>query len=322
MATRNTLPKEMKAAVVDQFGPPDVVHTAQVPVPKLGRSEVLIRVEAAAVGEWDPWLVEGSFQDTKRKLPTVFGSDGSGIVESVGSGVARFKPGDQVWGWGWANKKGGFFAEYSVLKERNVAPLPRGLSLEEAGALPISGITALQGLDALELVPGQKLIIAGASGGVGHVALQLAKIMGLSVFAVASGQDGVELVQRLGADAAVEGHRGRVDEDARRFAPDGFDGALVFAGADGWQLLLSQVKRAGRIAWPNGVEPEPVVPQGVLGTSYDGKGNPEDFERLNRIIEGRPFRVEVSRRYPLEETAQALRDVRHHHIGKLEVRPH
>ncbi len=311
----------MKAAVVDEFGPPDVVHTTQVPVPRLGRGEVLIRVEAAAVGEWDPSLVDGSFQDRKRKLPTVFGSDGAGIVEAVGSGVSRFKPGDHVWGWGWANKKGGFFAEYIVVKERNVAPIPRGLSLEQAGALPISGITALQGLDALELVPGQKLIITGASGGVGHVALQLAKIMGLSVFAVASGQDGVELVQRLGADAAVEGHRGRVDEDARRFAPDGFDGALVFAGADGWQLLLAQVKRAGRIAWPNGVEPEPVVPQGVLAKSYDGKANPEDFERLNRTIEGRPFRVEVSKSYPLEQTAQALHDVMQHHIGKLEVRP-
>jgi NADPH:quinone reductase-like Zn-dependent oxidoreductase len=312
----------MKAAVVDHFGPPEVIHPATVPVPKLGRKELLIRVEAAAIGEWDPSLIEGSFQDTERKLPTVFGADGAGVVEAVGSSVTRFKPGDEVYGWGWANRKGGFFAEYSVVKERDAAKIPRGLSMAQAAALPISGITALQGLDAIELEPGDTLLLIGASGGVGHIALQLAKHSGIEVFAVASGSDGVQLAQRLGADAAVEGHRARIDEEAHGFEPDGFDGALVFAGGDGWRLLLQELNPGARVASPNGVEPRPDVPSGVRFKRYDGVGSPQAFERLNQLIEEGPFHVEVSRVYPLERVADALRDVQRHHLGKLELRLH
>jgi NADPH:quinone reductase-like Zn-dependent oxidoreductase len=322
METKTKLPEEMKAAIVDHFGPPDVVHTTRIRVPKLGRREILIRVEAAAVGEWDPALIDGSFSDVKRKLPTVFGADGAGVVEAVGPGVRNFHPGDQVYGWGWGNKKGGFFAEYIAVKESDASKIPMGLSMKEAAALPISGITAMQGLDQLRLEPGQTLLLIGASGGVGHVALQLAKLQGLKVFAVASGDDGVELDQRLGADVVIEGHQGGFEERARAFAPDGFDGALVYAGGDGWKNAMSLVKPGGRIAWPHGVEPEPFIPEGIKGKAYDGKASAREFERLNALIARGPFHIEVSRTYPLEQCADAVRDVQGHHIGKLGVQVH
>ena len=322
MATKPELPQEMKAAIVNHFGPPDVVHSTHVRVPKLGRKEILIRVEIAAVGEWDPALIEGSFEDTRRKLPTIFGSEGAGVVEAAGPAVTRFVPGDRVYGWGWANKKGGFFAEYIAVKEKNCMKIPPGLSTKEAAALTISGITALQGLDQLGLEPGDNLIITGASGGVGHVAVQLAKRLGLRVFAACSGSDGVELVRQLGADVAVEGHRGRVDDDAHAFAPDGYEGALVFAGGDGWQQLMALVNPERTIAWPNGVEPAPYVPTGVRGKAYNGEPTLRDFDRLNELISQGPFRVAVTREYPLDDVADAVRDVQRHHVGKLEVRVH
>ncbi len=124
--------------------------------------------------------------------------------------------------------------------------------------------------------------------------------MGLRVFGVASKDDGVALVRRLGADGVADGRK-KFLRQAREFAPDGFAGALVFAGGNGWKEELQLVPRNGRIAWPNGVEPVPTVPAGVTRKAYDG---------------------EDSARYPLEQAAKALKDVQRHHIGKLALKIH
>jgi NADPH:quinone reductase len=317
MPTARTIPTRMRAAAMDHFGGPDVVHTEIMRVPKLGRREVLVRVHTAGIGTWDPALVDGTFQDMKPKFPRVIGSDGAGTVIAVGDGVERFAVGDRVYGWGLGNAKGGFFAEYAAIPEKNLAPVPESLSLDEAGALAVSGITALQGLDHLELDDGARIIIFGASGGVGHIALQLAKRLGFQVFAVASKPDGVELVERLGADDCAEGHARSLMNQLREFAPGGFDGALVFAGAKGWKHELALVRKGGSVAWPNGVEPLPMVPKGVERIPYDGENSPATFDRLNELIAESPFHVELTKRYPLDAAAQALRDVQRHHIGKL-----
>jgi NADPH:quinone reductase-like Zn-dependent oxidoreductase len=319
MATAQEIPTEMRAAAMDCYGPPDVVHTETLPVPKLGKQEILIKVAIAGVGTWDPSLADGSFQDVNAAFPRVLGSDGAGTVVAAGSGVRRFTVGDRVYGWGFGNPKGGFFAEYVAINERDAAAIPDTLSFEEAGALAVSGITALQGLEQLELEPGQRVIIFGASGGVGHVAVQLAKALGLRVFAIASKQDGVELVQHLGADHVAEGHRKSLLRELRAFAPDGFDGALVFAGASGWTKELELVVAGGAVAWPNGVEPIPAVPRGVKRKPYDGVDSSAAFARLNELIARGPFHIELSKTYPLDATAQALRDVQRHHVGKLAI---
>lgn len=319
MPTARTIPTEMRAAAMDHFGDPDVIHTETMQVPKLGKHDVLVRVHTAGVGTWDPSVVDGSFQDMKPKFPRVIGSDGAGTVIAVGDGVERFAVGDRVYGWGLGNAKGGFFAEYAAIHDKNLAPVPETLSFDEAGALAVSGITALQGLDHLELDRGDRIIIFGASGGVGHVAVQLAKRLGLQVFAVASKPDGVALVQRLGADHVTEGHARSLVRELRDFAPDGFAGALVFAGANGWKQELALVEKGGRIAWPNGVEPVPAVREGVDGIPYDGENTPGAFTRLNELIAGGPFHIELSKVYTLDKTAQALRDVQKHHVGKLVI---
>ncbi|MGA7124507.1 MAG: zinc-binding dehydrogenase, partial [Polyangiaceae bacterium] len=223
-----------------------------------------------------------------------------------------------VYGWGFLNPKGGFFAEYAVLPQDEVSSVPDTLSQREAGALAVDGLTALAGLDLLRIEADQALMILGASGGVGHLALQLAKRLGARVLALASGDDGVSLARRLGADEVIEGHSRDSAAKARAFAPGGLDAALFLAGSN-VDDLLGLVRRGGRIAYPNGIEPEPSPRPGIAVEAFDGYHGREALDRLNQLVNAGPFHVEVSRIYALEDTPHALRDVKRHHLGKLAV---
>ncbi len=313
-----SIPKTMKAVVIDKFGGPEVLHVASIPVPEPDAREVLIRVRSAGVGVWDPWLRErGSGGD---HFPLVLGTDGAGVVAAAGAKVKLFKTGDRVCGYAFDNPKGGFYAEYTAVPEGSVFMIPAGLSMEEAGVLPASGLTALVGLEKLRLKDGWTVMILGASGGVGHVALQLAKRMKVRVLAVGSGTDGVDLVRRLGADEAVDGHSVDVQAAAEKFAPGGLDAALAFANSEKLNEALMLVKKGGAIAYPNGVEPLPPAASGIKVYAYDGFPSRGAYDRLNALIVGRPFHVEISRTYRLDEIAQAHRDVEKHHIGKLALK--
>jgi NADPH:quinone reductase-like Zn-dependent oxidoreductase len=315
MNSASTIPKKMKAEVIDRFGDPEeVMHTATVPVPKIDDRDVLIDVRAAGVGAWDPSLCKGEF-GSEAGLPRILGSDGAGTIVATGKKVRRFHVGDRVLSYGFMNPKGGFFAEYAAVSEDEVALLPDTITLDEAGPLAADGLTALAGLDALELRRGQRLMIFGASGGIGHLALQLAKRMGLRVLAIASGRDGVALARRLGADQSVDGHGKDVADAVAAFAPKA---ALVLApGADD---LLSHVDEGGRVAYPNGVEPEPRRRRGLTMRAYDGYHGRDALDRLDDLIAKGPFHVEVSKTYPLERTPNALTEVTRHHLGKLAIR--
>jgi NADPH:quinone reductase-like Zn-dependent oxidoreductase len=314
----------MKAAAIDRFGGPEVMHTELLPTPKPSQREVLIEVKCAGVGVWEPSLMRGEWGDGQAGFPRVLGSDGSGVVVEIGDKVKGLKPGDRVYGYGIDSQKGGFFAEFVALSEDKVTKIPGSLTFDQAGALAIDGITGLVGLAELKVQEGGSIIIIGASGGIGHLAVQLARRMGLHVLAVVSGSDGMSLCRRLGCDAVVDGKRDDVEKAAREFRPDGYAGALVLAGReDRWQGVLELVNRRGRIVYPNGVEPEPKAPSGVKVKAYDGIVTPKMFERLNALIEkdaGVPFHVEVSRSFPLEQAAVAMKEVEQHHVGKIELR--
>ncbi len=315
-----SIPEQMRAAAFDRYGGPDVLHTERLPVPQPRPNQVLIRLETAGVGVWDPEIRSGELQLGPSRFPRVIGNDGAGEVVAVGADVRRFRAGDRVYAYSF---EGGFYAEYVALDEDAVAPLPPGVGLEEAGALGADGVTALRGLDdQLHVSSGQALMIYGASGGIGHLAVQLAKRMGARVLAVASGRDGVELVRRLGADAAVDGRRDDVARAARQFAPGGLDAALVLTDGEGLEAALAAVRKGGRVAHPNGVEPAPKGPAGVPVVAYDGEPGRDVLERLNRLIAAGPFHVEVGRTYRLEDAARAHREIGQHHLGKLALRLH
>lgn len=315
-----SIPQRMKAAAIDRFGGPEVIHTRSLPVPRPGPHEVLIQLGTAGIGVWDPYVRQGEIPTRESHFPRVIGNDGAGRVVAVGDRVTRFRVGEHVYAY---SMDGGFYAEYVAVHEDNVAPIPPGVNPDEAGALGADGVTALRGLeDELRLQKGDTLMIFGASGGIGHIAVQLAKRIGAKVLAVASGSDGVELVRKLGADAAVDGRSEEVAAAARAFAPKGVDVALVLASGKGLQEALRAVKQGGRVAYPNGVEPEPRVPDGIESHAYDGTPGLDAFNRLNRLIGSKRFHVELGRVYRLEDAEMAHREIEKHHLGKLAFRVH
>ena len=319
--------RTMKAIALDHFGGRETMKLQMLPVPEVGPNEVLIHVEWAGVGQWDTFEREGGFArefGIEAKFPYVLGFDGAGILAAVGDRVKGLKPGDRVYAFGFLNPKGGFYAEYAALKADDVSRIPDELTTQQAGAMPVDAMTALRGLDdTLALKPGESVMIFGASGGIGHLAVQLAKRMGARVFAVASGSDGVALVKRLGADAVVDGHKDDIAAAARQFAPNGLDAALITAGGPPADEALIAVRAGGRVAYPNGVEPRPKPPFGIDAKSYDGMPDPQAIEKLNRLIESSgppgtgPFEVHVARSFPLDQAAEAHRALDQHYLGKL-----
>jgi NADPH:quinone reductase-like Zn-dependent oxidoreductase len=313
----------MQAAAIDRFGGAEEIKSRDMDMPKPEPGEVLIRIDTAGVGAWDPYVRDGQyFKEVggEPRFPFVLGVEAAGVIEALGEGVEGFSKGQPVYTYSEDMQKGGFYAEYATVKADLVASLPKGLELEAAGAMPADAITALCGLEALDLEPGETLAIFGASGGIGHIALQLAQRMGAKVLAIASGNDGVELVRRLGADAAVDGHGNGVAKAVKEFAPDGLDAALVTASDKSLGPVLEALHRGARIAFPHGVEPEPKAPRGVKIEAYDGESTPERLERLNRLIEKAPFHVHVSARYRLDQAAEAHRAVEKHHLGKIALK--
>ncbi|HET6204930.1 MAG TPA: NADP-dependent oxidoreductase [Planctomycetota bacterium] len=315
----------MRAAALDRFGGPETIRLQTLPLPEVGPDEVLIRIESAGVAVWDPFERQGGFAEmhgTKPKFPYVLGTDGAGTVVAVGKSVRRFKEGERVYAVALANPKGGFYAEYAAVKADNVSRVPEKLTTEQAGVMPSDAMTALRGLDdLLGLKKGETLMVFGASGGVGHLAVQLAKRMGARVLAVASGADGVALCRRLGADAVVDGRKDDAASAARGFAPDGLDAALVTAGGEAADRALSAMRHGGRVAYPNGVEPEPKVGAGVRLDNYDVVVDRGAIDRLNRLIEAGPFEALVARTFSLGEAAAAHRALDQHFLGKLALRP-
>ena len=314
----------MQAVALDKFGGPEALKIQNIPIPQIEAQEVLIRVEAAGVGAWDPFEREGRFVEimgTKPTFPYVLGTDGAGTIAAVGKDVNRFKEGDRVYAAELANPKGGFYAQYAAVKADNVSLIPGDLTMEQAAVLPTDALTALTGLEkVLGLKSGESLIVFGASGGIGHLALQLAKRLGAKVFAIASGNDGLELAKKLGADTAVDGHGRNVLKAARELAPNGLDAALVTAGGEETDEALLAIRQGGRIAYPHGVMPEPTAPDGVAIEAYDGENSPALIDRLNVLIDSGPFEVHVDRTFRLEEASKAHQALTEHHLGKIALR--
>jgi NADPH:quinone reductase-like Zn-dependent oxidoreductase len=317
---QTSIPSQMKAAAFDRVGGPEVLHVETLPVPEPKPNQVLVRLDSAGIGVWDPEIRAGELEFGRPGFPRIIGNDGAGEVVAVGTEVERFQVGDRVYTY---SLEGGCYAEYVALAEWEVAPIPAGLSAEEAGALGADGVTALRGLeDTLRLAAGQTLLVYGASGGIGHLAVQLAKRMGARVLAVASGRDGVELARTLGADVAVDGRQDDVAGALRQFAPEGVDAALVLTHGGSLVGALAQVRKGGHVAYPHGVDPEPSAPGGVTLLGYDGEPSREVLERLNQLVSAGPFHVELGHVYRLEDAAQAHRELGRHHLGKLAFRIH
>ena len=309
----------MRAAVIDHFGDASVFSIETIPVPQPNAHEVLIALDVTGVGSWDPALRSGKWAEGEEKFPLVLGLDGAGTIVAVGASVNDLVPGERVYSYSFENPKGGFYAEYVVVPGSRVARVPADLDRTHAGAIPAIGLTALQGVDdALSIAAGENVVIHGASGNVGMLAVQFAKLRGARVFAIASGPDGVELARRLGADEVVDGRADDLEAALDHFAPDGVDAVLAFAGGPELTTALDAVKKGGRLAYPNGIEPEPRKRRGLRIKSYDAQSGVRQLEQLNAAITEARLEVPIAAVYPLAEVARAHEHIeRGHVLGRI-----
>jgi NADPH:quinone reductase len=319
VTARSSIPTTMRAAVINGFGDSSVLSIETVPVPRPNANEVLIAVAAAGVGSWDPELRSGEWAEGKTDFPLILGIDGAGTVVAVGSKVSRLALADRVYAYSFENPKGGFYAEYVAVPAGRAALFPPGFDAIHAGAVPAIGLTALQGVDdTLAIAAGDSVIIYGASGNVGMIAVQFAKLRGARVLAIASGTDGVELVRRLGADEALDGRTDDIDAALKALAPDGVDAVLAFAGGKELTRCLDAVKRGGRLAYPNGIEPEPRKRRGLRITGYDAQSGVRQLDRLGAAIAESRLEVPIAATFSLDDVARAHERIeRGHVIGKV-----
>jgi NADPH:quinone reductase len=319
-AASRSLPKAMRAVAIERFGGPEVLKLRELPVPRPKPDEVLIKLHIAGVGEWDAWHRQGGDRPDKPRFPMVLGTDGAGTIAARGARVRRFNEGDEVYAYDY--EKRGFYAEYVAVTASHAGHVPATLDLGRAGAIACIGLTALQGIDdALSVRAGDNVLIHGASGAVGHLALQFAKLRGARVLASASGDDGVALVRSLGADEAIDGKKEDIAEAALRFAPQGIDAVLALIGGASLERCLDAVRAGGRLAYPNGVEPEPHKRPGIDFIAYDGVAGVREFEHLNRAVEAAQLKVHIGAEFPLADAARAHERIAAGHVlGKIVLR--
>ena len=315
----------MKAIVRTQYGPPDVLQFTEIekPVPK--HNEVLIQVFAASVNPADRFQLRGAPWSRIPGLRTpkqpVIGCDIAGRVEAVGKAVKQFQPGDDV--FGVTGLAGGGFAEYACASEAKLAQKPRNLSFEAAAAVPIAALTALQGLrDHGHIQPGQKVLIDGASGGVGTFVIQIAKSFGAEVTAVCSTRN-VDTARSLGADHVIDYTREDFTQSAQRY--DLIVGANAHHSIFVYRRLL---RPQGIYVVVGGAIPRifqamllaPILSR--FGTKktrfFIAKINQKDLLVLKDLMEAGKVVPVIDRRYPLSEAADAIRYLEEGHAqGKI-----
>ncbi len=320
----SSIPTTMKAVAIDRFGGIDVLSYRSVSVPQVGADEVLIRIEYAGIGVWDPIEREGIFAKMMGFTPTfpyVLGTEGAGEIAAVGANVKQLHVGQKVYSTVMMNAKGGFFAQYTAVKADMAWPIPGKLSVEDAAVMSVDAGTSLRGLDdTLHLKSGESVLIFGAGGGMGHLAVQLAQRMGARVFAVASGDDGVAMVKGLGVADVINGRKDDIVAAAKSFAPNGIDAALLTAGGPAAEKSITTLRPGGRIAYPNGVQPIPTAPAGMTIQAYNANVDPAMAVKINKLIDAGPFKVHIAKSFPLAQTAESQQFLEKHYLGKLSLK--
>jgi NADPH:quinone reductase-like Zn-dependent oxidoreductase len=276
-------------------------------MPQPSAVEVVIALEWAGVGSWDASIRDGSWAEGRTKFPLVPGLDGAGVVVACGARVRRLKIGDRVYAYEFGNSKGGFYAQYVAVHANHADRVPRRLATRDAAVMVTTALTAMQGIDRLRLRKGSRILIFGASGAVGTMAVQIAKWHGATVIATASGRPATRIVSGLGADHVIDARRGSARDKVIDAAPNGLNAILALAGGRGLDQFLDLVRDKGRVVYPNGVEPEPKRRRGLKVEGYNMVADPVQFRRLRRFIEDGDVEVPIAAVYPLSQAARAHR---------------
>ncbi len=319
-ALAGAIPDIMRAATYDTFGAPDVLRIGDVVVPQPGPGQVLVRVRAAAANPWDwhflrglPYIARLNGAGIRHPKHQILGGDVAGEVVAVGEGATRFAVGDHVFGF----IEFGAFAEYAVAPESLLAAAPANVTFEQAAGVPLAATTALQGLrDAGAIRAGDRVLVIGASGGVGTFAVQLAKRFGAHVTAVVSGRN-ASLVRALGADRVIDYTR----EDVTA-GDDRFDLVLQLAGTASASALARVLAPGGRLVMSADAPNRWVGPMGrmirglLLGRIHGqsiavltAKWNAVDLTFLAGLLDAGDIVPVIDSTFPLADLADAIRYV-------------
>ncbi|MEA5618377.1 zinc-dependent alcohol dehydrogenase family protein [Cronbergia sp. UHCC 0137] len=313
----------MKAVFMTAAGNPEVLQLQDIPQPTPGNRELLVRLVAAGVNPLDTKLRKrGTFYP--EQMPTILGCDGAGIVESVGVGVQKFRPGDEVYFcYGGLGAHPGNYADYTTVDERFVARKPQSISFVEAAAAPLVLITAWEALyERGRLEPREKVLIHGGAGGVGHVAIQLAKLKGGDVATTVSSQDKANLVAELGADKVIfYQETDFVQETLNWTNNEGVDLAFDTVGGEVFEQTFPAVRVYGDIVtilepksntvWKTArnrnlrIGLELMLTPMLLGDEEGLQHHGEILQQCATWIDEEKLKIQVNHTFPLEEAAKA-----------------
>ncbi|HLI49414.1 MAG TPA: NADP-dependent oxidoreductase [Chthonomonas sp.] len=308
----------MKAIVVPTFTNPPTLRYEEVPKPQIAADEVLVRVQATSVNPVDTYICTGAAQSwLNLKLPLIPGADFAGVVEAVGSDVKDVKPGEEVYSYSPLQRLGAF-AEYLAVPAAIVAPKPPNLSFEEAASLPIVALTAWQSLfEAAQLKAGQKVLIHAAAGGVGTMAVQLAKAHGAYVYGTAS-TGNIPFLKELGVDAPIDYTSTPFEQVAKEV-----DVVFDMVGGETLMRSLQTLKPGGCLVSIVGGSANPDVAKeaekrGVRYVYVLVRPDRAQLQHLNELIAAGKLRPIIAKRYALEQAGEALAQVATRHTrGKV-----
>src|SRR6476646_762447 len=304
----------MKAVVIHSYGGPDVLKVEDVPrlVPK--EDEILIRVIAASVNPDDVAIRKGYLAElTGNKFPLILGMDASGIVEKTGAKITKYKKGDPVYAFFTLASEGGY-AEFVTAKENEVASKPKAVTYTQAAAVPAAGSTAWQVLvDVAKLGAGQTLLIHGGSGGVGHLAIQIAKARAAKVIATASNTN-QDFIKKMGADIAVDYTKAKFEDAAKDV-----DVVLDMVGGETLKRSYGVVKKGGIIvSIVDDVDQKELDAHGIRGVTFRCEPKASVLEDLAKLIDAKKITPVVSQTFPLSEVAKAQEQIATSHTrGKI-----
>ena len=297
---------QMQAVFITEYGGTDKLHLADIAVPEIGASDLLVQVKAAGVN-----LVDTMFRDGymgRNVFPLVMGSDFSGIVVKVGNEINAFKVGDEVFGYKLGGN--GTYAEFVSVPAAYTAHKPQSLSFEEAAGLPCVGLTAyLAIMEALKVQRDETIVIAAASGGVGSIAVQLCHYLGAHVIGTASARNH-EFVQQLGADAVIDYTKGDWVEAVKALHPGGVDAVLSCIAGETKQRAPGAIRDGGRLCWISGEEKlGPPMERGIQGWYAGGRPEAWVLNELAKIADAEELQVPIQEVFTLETASKAQEQV-------------
>lgn len=296
----------MKAAQIKRYGQPNVIEIVDVEKPSVGKGEVLVKVYASSINPFDIAIIKGFVAKmTDSKLPLVIGLDVAGVVTEVGEGVDSFSVGNKIYGQGSVLAGAtGALAEFTKVPESFITRLPQNIDFNEAAAVVLVGTSAVQALvEHMKLQRGQKILVHGGAGGIGTVAIQIAKSLGAYVVTTATG-DGVEYVKKLGADQVIDYKSQKFEEIV-----SDFDAVFDTVGGEVFENSFKVLKKNGILVSMLVQDTKNLADQyGVTVITQGTKVNTEHLNILTDFIENKNIKVHIDKVYPFDHIREAFEE--------------